>query len=58
MVGTSQETKTMTTDLFMCPSCTRSYTSQLAALDCEDQDRYEDDDRRNGRFFGIHRGTD
>lgn len=41
--------------MYPCPRCERTYPSQLAALDCEDQDALEDADRKSGRLFHMHR---
>jgi hypothetical protein len=41
--------------LHYCPRCDRGYTSQLAALDCEDQCILEDADRKSGRLFRMNR---
>ncbi len=43
--------------MFACP-CGREYPSYLAALDCEDQDILEDQDRKSGRLFAMHRHAD
>lgn len=44
--------------MYACARCTREWSSRLAAADCEEQDAYEDDDRKHGRLFGIHRGLE
>jgi hypothetical protein len=41
---------------YACESCTCTYPSYLAALDCADQDALESEDRANGRLFRSHRG--
>jgi hypothetical protein len=40
---------------YACESCTSTYPSYLAALDCADQDAIEREDRDNGRLFRMHR---
>ena len=41
--------------MYPCAWCGGEYVSRLAAADCEDQDRLEDEDRRNGRLLTINR---
>lgn len=47
----------MNTPAFTCPRCDSTYTSALAAMDCEDQCALEDADRKTGRLFRINRDT-
>lgn len=44
--------------MFECDECTARYPSPLAAADCSEQDRFEATDRREGRFFRIHRAQE
>lgn len=46
-----------THQMYACESCTATYPSYLAALDCSEQDRAEEYDRTHGRLFGINRSN-